>query len=117
MKKTLSYILAGLAMALTFTPAFAETSSAGGMTDVPPAATGSMRLPSDPTSAGGMTGSTSAAPHGKVVRDAKAQYAQDKQTCRENTMSPQEYRDCRKAAKMERNERIEDSPAQTPVAP
>lgn len=67
----------------------------------------------EPTAAG----SGKPEPHAKAVKEAKTQFAHDKESCRENTMSKQEFRDCKKAAKMERNERFKDSPAQVPVAP
>jgi hypothetical protein len=80
------------------------------------APSGAMTMPMEPTAAG-MSSSAKPEPHAQAVRGAKAQYAQDKESCRENTMTKQEFRDCKKAAKMERNERIKDSPAQIPVAP
>jgi len=77
---------------------------------------GAMPIPMEPTAAG-MSPGAKPEPHAQAVRGAKTQYAQDKESCRENTMTKQEFRDCKKAAKMERNERIKDSPAQIPVAP
>ncbi len=115
MKRSLSAVLTGLALVCSFTPAAhaAETS--------PPAADtansgGTLTMPMEPTAAG-MSSSAKPEPHAQAVRGAKSQYAQDKESCRENTMTRQEFRDCKKAAKMERNERIKDSPAQIPVAP
>lgn len=75
-----------------------------------------LTLPMEPTAAG-MSSSSLPEPHAQAVRDAKAQYAQDKVTCREATMTKAEFRDCRKAAKMERDEKFNDSPAQIPVNP
>lgn len=72
---------------------------------VPVTVTPAVPLPSEPTSAGP---AVPAEPHGKLVKDARHQYKRDKMECRMSTMTQQEYRDCRKAAKMERNEKIED---------
>lgn len=120
MKRSLSAVLTGLALVCSFTPAAHAAETSPPTADMAPGQTaspgGTLTMPMEPTAAG-MSSSSKPEPHAQAVRGAKSQYAQDKESCRENTMTRQEFRDCKKAAKMERNERIKDSPAQIPVAP
>lgn len=106
--------------AASFAPAAYAAETQAPASDVAPSPMASpgaaMPLPMEPTAAG-TAANAKPEPHAQAVREAKTQYAQDKETCRENTMTRQEFRDCKKAAKMERNERFKDSPAQIPVAP
>ena len=120
MNRSLSAVFTALALACSFAPAAHAAETSPPAADVAPGHTANpgstMTMPMEPTAAG-MSSSAKPEPHAPAVRGAKSQYAQDKETCRENTMTRQEFRDCKKAAKMERNERIKDSPAQIPVAP
>lgn len=110
MKKQLAIVFASVL--LSSAPSWAEPI----VRPVAPQPGSEVPLPVEPTAAG-RTDINPTPPHGQAVREARQQYAADKLMCREATMSTQEFRDCRKAAKQERNERIQDSPAQPLVAP